>query len=106
MDELAWLARKYQHPPENHVYSAFCGKMNKDVPAEIHSINRGAGDRVPCRSTRDPVWGTGNPRSFSLLDVGRRPTRRIMSGCQVPDLAGKVKEVLGGCGAEPKRSNC
>jgi len=32
VDELAWLARKYQHPPENYVYSAFCGKMNKDVP--------------------------------------------------------------------------
>jgi len=54
VDELAWLARKYQHPPENYVYSAFCGKMNKDDP----------------------------------------------------NLAGKVKEVLGECGAEPKRSNC
>jgi hypothetical protein len=54
MDELAWLARKYQQPPENYVYSAFCGKMSKDVP----------------------------------------------------NLPGKVKEVLVGCGAEPKRSNC
>jgi hypothetical protein len=54
VDELAWLARKYQHPPENYVYSAFCGKMNKDVPG----------------------------------------------------FAGKIKEMLGGCGAEPERSNC
>src|SRR5437764_11477910 len=61
--------------------------------------NRGAGDRVPCRSARCP-------RTFSLLHVGRRSTRSIMSECQRNLIQERIKMAKKAATRETSKGIC